>query len=74
MFFNRKETQKRSFPEHDKLAGKLAGKIISVQLKIAWFLNKKTQHYSRIQKEVLLVSISAFFSAVCLYLIFNSIL
>ena len=61
-------------PQQDKLAEKLAGKIISVQLKVANFLNKRTQHYSRTQKEVLLIGLSAFFSAICLYLIFNSIL
>ncbi|HXH99298.1 MAG TPA: hypothetical protein VNI52_03450 [Sphingobacteriaceae bacterium] len=71
IFKNAKEKGQTS--TQDAVAQKIAGRIVKFQFKIADYLNEKTAHYSKVQKEILLIVISALFSAASLYLIFNSI-
>ena len=55
------------------LANKIAKRILLAQIKIASFLNKRTEHYTKFQKEVLLIIISLLFSGVSVYLLIKSI-
>lgn len=58
----------------DVLAQKVADGILKSQLRIANYLNRKTAHFSKIQKEILLLSFSLIFSLISLYLIFEAII
>lgn len=58
----------------DHLARKIADCIIRTQFKVANYLNLKTGHFSKVQKEILLLAISALFTGVSLYLIFQAII
>lgn len=57
----------------EELAQRIANWIIKSQLQLATFLNARTAHFSRTQKEALLVAISIAFGVASLYLIFNAI-
>lgn len=57
----------------DALAQKIASQIVSSQRQLASFLNRRTAHFSRTQKRVLLLAISVFFTGVSLFLIFTGI-
>jgi len=55
------------------LANKIAKRILLAQIKIADFLNKRTAHFTKFQKEVLLIIISLLFSGASIYLLIKSI-
>lgn len=73
MFFNKKKAPLKKV-DQDVAARKIADQIIKFQISIADFLNVKTAHYTKSQKQILLFIVSVFFSALSLYLIFNSLL
>jgi len=73
MAFTRKASNGRLSPAQEAAAVKIAARIIKTQVKVANYLNHKTAHFSRLQKTVLLLTLSALFSAISLYLIFNAI-
>lgn len=60
-------------PEQELRAKRIASDLIKYQTRISNYLNKTTAHFSRTQKQILLIGISLFFSACSLYLIFKSI-
>ncbi|WP_207428922.1 hypothetical protein [Pedobacter sp. SYSU D00535] len=72
LFVKNLNDQKLSRKQED-LAQRIAEKIIKLQLSIAGWLNVKTANFSKVQKEIFLLVISAFFGAISLYLIFHSI-
>lgn len=72
MFRNKQDKHGLS-PRQEDLAQRIAGGIINVQRRIATYLNCKTAHYSKAQKEILLLAISVIFSGISLYLIFTAI-
>jgi len=68
-----KEPKERKLNCHqEEVAQKAARKIIRVQTRLAGWLNKRTEHFTTAQKHLLLLAISAIFSGISLYLIFNS--
>lgn len=73
MFFNKKKAPQKNV-DQDVAARKIADQIIKMQIRIADFLNAKTAHYTKSHKQILLFILSVFFSALSLYLIFNSLL
>lgn len=72
--FQRKDSNRKLSARQDALAQKIANGIVSCQRDLATFLNRRTAHFSRAQKQALLVAISIFFSGICLFLIFTAIL
>jgi hypothetical protein len=60
-------------PRQDDLAGRIAGRIISVQERLASCLNSKTRHLSRRTKLLLLIVFCLLFAAVNLWLLIGSI-
>lgn len=72
MFFNKKKKPLESV-DQDVAAQNIADWIINIQVRIATVLNAKTAHYTKSQKQVLLLVISILFSALSLYLIFKSL-
>ena len=73
MIINHNPKQKSGLPQ-DALAKKIAGGILKSQLRIANYLNRKTAHFSKVQKEILLLCISLIFGMISLYLIFKAII
>ncbi|MBC8053813.1 MAG: hypothetical protein H7Y13_12180 [Sphingobacteriaceae bacterium] len=73
MNINQEPKQKLKLGQ-DALAQKVAGGILRIQLRIANYLNRKTAHFSKIQKEILLLCFSLVFSLISLYLIFKVII
>src|SRR5690606_37336551 len=65
--------RKSEDPNQEITARKIANKIIGRQVRLANFLNQRTAHFTKGQKQILLVIISVFFSALSLYLIFTSL-
>ncbi|MDB5119751.1 MAG: hypothetical protein JWN56_969 [Sphingobacteriales bacterium] len=63
-----------SMPGREAAANRIAGKILRVQNRTATFLNAKTAHYSKCQKQILLLIISTVFGGVSVYLIFQAII
>lgn len=72
--FQRKDSNRKLSVRQDALAQKIANGIVSRQRDLATFLNRRTAHFSRAQKQALLVAIIVFFSGICLFLIFTAIL
>lgn len=73
MLFMKNLNDKKLSGKQEDLAQRMAAKIIKLQLSIARWLNVKTAHFSKVQKEIFLLVISAVFGAISLYLIFHSI-
>ena len=74
MLFKKRPSKAIKQTLHQELiAKKIANKIIQSQLNVATYLNKKTAHFSKRQKQILLIGISIFFSAISLYLLFSSL-
>lgn len=73
MFLMKKKAVPKNI-DQDVTARRIANQIIKLQGRIAEFLNTKTAHYTTSQKQILLLIISIFFSAVSLYLIFKALL
>jgi len=55
------------------IAKKIANRIIQSQIKVAQYLNKKTAHFSKKQKHLLLLVICLFFTTISMYLLISSI-
>lgn len=54
-------------------AGKIAGKILAGQARLAAWLNRKTRHYSARHWLVLLILFGLLVGTTCMYLIITSI-
>ncbi|MDB5013254.1 MAG: hypothetical protein JWQ25_1456 [Daejeonella sp.] len=68
------DDQKRKMSESQlEVAQKIAGYILTIQGRIALYLNQRTAHYTTRQKYLLLMFISFLFSGISLYLIIKSI-
>lgn len=74
MALTRKANEGKLSPAQEATAVKIAARIIKTQIRVANYLNHKTAHFSRLQKTVLLLTLSTLFSALSLYLIFNAII
>ena len=72
MIFEPKNNKQLTAKQAD-VANKIAERILLTQIRIAGFLNKRTAHFSKFQKEVLLIIISLLFSGVSIYLLVKSI-
>jgi len=57
----------------DRLATRIAGRIICTQHRAANYLNRKTQHWNRASKLVALVLFALLFGSISIYFIFKSI-
>lgn len=73
MLFKKKLNNDKVDSRHEQTAKRIATRILSVQVQVASYLNKKTAHYTKFQKQLLLLLVSLFFSGVSLILIFKSI-
>ncbi|TCK80895.1 hypothetical protein C8N28_2650 [Albibacterium bauzanense] len=74
MFYKKKNSHRKSeYPNQEITARKIANKIIGRQVRLASFLNQRTAHFTKSQKQILLLIISVIFSALSLYLIFTSL-
>lgn len=57
----------------DLLAGRIAGRIIRTQNRIAGYLNRKTQHWNKASKLCALALFVLLFGGLSIYLIIKSI-
>ena len=74
MLFKKKFSKPTEEGIHQAMIGKkIADQIIQSQMKVAGYLNKKTAHFSKMQKQLLLLGICLFFTAISIYLIISSI-
>ncbi|RZL46406.1 MAG: hypothetical protein EOP00_15110 [Pedobacter sp.] len=74
MLFKKKFSKPTEEGLHQSMiAKKIADRIIKSQMNAAEYLNKKTAHFSTKQKQLLLLGICLFFTAISMYLIINSI-
>lgn len=73
MLFKKKSKTVQESRSQEIMANKIADGLIKFQIKVSNQMNQKTAHFSRTQKQMLLIGISLFFSACSLYLIFQSI-
>ncbi len=60
-------------PRQEELAGRIAGRIVSIQERLATCLNNKTRHFSRRRKLMLLIVFCLLFAAVNFWLLIGSI-
>ncbi|MGN8068403.1 hypothetical protein [Mucilaginibacter sp. 22184] len=60
-------------PKQEELAGKIAGRIVRLQVRIAGYLNNRTKHFTRKRKLLLLIVFCLLFAAVNLWLLISSI-
>jgi len=70
--FKRKR-QGVNYPKAEALAGRIAGRIIRRQTKIANYLNRKTAYWNAASKLIALSLFILLFGSLCLYLILKSI-
>lgn len=60
-------------PRQEELAGRIAGRIVRFQSRIADYLNSRTRHFTRRSKLLLLIVLCLLFAAINLYLLIHSI-
>jgi hypothetical protein len=68
-----KKNQQNINPKSEALAVRIAGRIIQRQIKLANFLNRKTQHWNRTAKLTALVLFLLVFGALSCYYIIKSL-
>ena len=73
MFLFRKERKEQQAAVNEKLAEKIAGKILCVQSGIAGFLNGKTKMLSTMGKKIILLVFCLVFGMLSLWILISAI-
>lgn len=61
-------------PRQEELAGRIAGRILSIQSRLAAYLNAKTRHFTRRRMLLALILFCLLFAAINGWLLINSII